>query len=75
MTKIYWHRITIKTFFLGEATYMYPSVYRDWNYSEIDLALYDLDLDGYPASEEVAGISYIDAGINAAYYYYHIEEV
>ena len=74
MTKIYWHRITIKTLFLGEVTYMYPSAYRYWNPVELNHALYDLDLDGYQASEEFAGISYMEAGKNACYYYYNLLE-
>ena len=78
MTKIYWHRITFMTLFFGDRAYMYPSIYKNWNPEDLLNALHDLDLDDQHHrvyKEEVAGISYIEAGKDAGFYYYHMEEV
>lgn len=78
MTKIYWHRITHMTLFFGDRTYMYPSIYRNWRPEDLLHALRDLDLDDQyhrVYKEEIAGISYLEAGKNAAYYYYNMEEI
>lgn len=78
MTKIYWHRITALSLYFGDRTYMYPSVYKNWKSKDLLHALQDLDLDYQHHcvyEEEYVGISYIEAGKDAGYYYYHMEEV
>ena len=78
MTKIYWHRITYMMLYFGDTTYMYPSIYKHWTRKDFQHALNDLDLDDLKHrvyKEEIAGISYIEAGQDAGYYYYHMEEI
>ena len=70
---VYWHRITVYTMSGHEETFMYPSNSKIWD--EIDFldALYDLDYDGYPATQSYAGWSLIDDDKNAAWVYYRME--
>lgn len=76
MTKqkaIYWHRITVYTMSGHEETFMYPSNYKIWDDIDLLNALYDLDYDGYPATQSYAGWSLIDDDKNAGWVYYKME--